>query len=600
MSELAQDRGRQPTAPSLCRQSWPGTPGGRTRRAFLAAALLALCAVAAALGPTSPAAGKKKGEGKPPNVVVIESDDQTQDSMRFMPQTTQQLGGAGTTFANNFASFPLCCPSRATFLTGQYPHNHGVLSNDEDEEGGYQSLDSSNTLAVWLQEAGYYTVHIGKYLNGYEQVPNTIPPGWTEWHGSTRTYQYYGYQLNEQGSLVDYGTSQDQYSTDVYTQKAVDLIHRRAPKGKPFFMWLAYLAPHGGGPNPSPQPPGDCESTAKPASRHANAFNSEPLPHPPSFNEEDVSDKPAAIQNRASLTNAQIDNIEREYRCRIESLLAVDDGVAAVINALREEGEFENTVVVYTSDNGFFHGEHRVPMGKTRVYEPSIRVPLIIHGPGIPGGNTVDDLAMNTDLAPTIVEMAGAKPRRTMDGLSLLPAAENPGLERGRAILIETRSYAAVRTARYKYVENNTGELELYDLQNDPDELQSLHDDPAYDGIQAALANLLSRLRTCTGSGCRATPALELKLAFKDGEKGAGKCARGAVKAKLKGPDAGLVTGSVGFSVGSKDVGSDDAGPYSLRIKGGKLKKNGRSNIVASLDTIDGREMTLDESVKRC
>jgi N-acetylglucosamine-6-sulfatase len=569
------------------------------RHTYLAAAMLAACALVAALGAAAPAAGKKKKEERP-NVVVIMSDDQTQDSMRFMPQTTQQLGGEGATFTNSFASFPLCCPSRATFLTGQYPHNHGVLSNDEDEEGGYQSLDSTNTLAVWLQQAGYYTAHIGKYLNGYEQVPNTIPPGWTEWHGSTRTYQFYGYQLNEQGALVDYGTTPDQYSTDVYTQKAVDLIHSQAPERKPFFLSLAYLAPHGGGPNPSPQPPDDCQSTAKPAPRHANAFDSEPLPRPPSLNEEDVSDKPAAIQNRAPLTNAQIDNIEREYRCRIESLLAVDDGVAQVVQALRDEGEFEDTVFVYTSDNGFFHGEHRIAQGKTRVYEPSIRVPLILHAPGVPDGVTVGDLAANTDVAPTIVELTGARPGRTMDGLSLLPSAESPGLRRGRAILIETRSYTAVRTAHYVYVENATGELELYDLRNDPDQLQSLHADPAFDQVEGALASLLARLRTCSGSGCRATPALELKLAFKDGEPGRGECAKGAVRAKLRGPDAGLLTGTVGFSVGSKDAGADDAAPYGVRIARGKLKKGGRSNVVATLATIDGREMTLDERVRRC
>jgi N-acetylglucosamine-6-sulfatase len=573
--------------------------GGPARRALLAAALLAACALAAAAGWAAPAAGKKKDDPEPPNVVVVMSDDQTADSQRFMSQTNQQLGGQGATFANSFASFPLCCPSRATFLTGQYPHNHGVLSNDEDEEGGYQSLDSTNTLAVWLQDAGYYTGHIGKYLNGYEQVPNTIPPGWTEWHGSTRTYQFYGYQLNEQGTLVDYGTSADQYSSDVYTQKAVDFIRARAPQETPFFLSLAYLAPHGGGPNPSPQPPNDCESTAKPAPRHGNAFDDEPLPQPPSFNEADVSDKPAAIQNRAPLTNAQIANIEREYRCRIESLLAVDEGVARVIQALRDSGEFEDTVFVYTSDNGFFHGEHRVPMGKTRVYEPSIRVPLIVHGPGIPDGVTVNDLAVNADIAPTIVELTGAEAGRTMDGLSLLPAAESPGLLRGRAILLETRSYAAVRTARYVYVENATGELELYDLENDPDELQSLHADPAYDQIEASLASLLVGLRTCSGPGCRGTPVLDLKLSFKDGERGRGECAKGAVKAVLRGADAGRLV-AADYSVGSKQLGGDDAPPFKVRIPGGKLKKRGKSNVIATVSLIDGREQTIDERVKRC
>jgi arylsulfatase A-like enzyme len=590
------DRGEE----AMSRRRHRATATGPPRRAVAAAALLCAGAVAAASLLSAPAAAGKRPKGdERPNVVVVMSDDQTADSMRYMAQTREQLGGQGATFANSFASFPLCCPSRATFLTGQYPHNHGVLSNDEDEEGGYLSLDSSNTLAVWLQRAGYYTAHIGKYLNGYEQVPNTIPPGWTEWHGSTRTYQFYGYQLNEQGTLVNFGSTADQYSSDVYTQKAIDLIRARAPEKQPFFLSLAYLAPHGGGPNPSPQPPDDCESTAKPAPRHANAFDSEPLPQPPSFNEADVSDKPAAIQGRAPLTENQIANIEREYRCRIESLLAVDEGVARVIQALRDTGEFEDTLFVYTSDNGFFHGEHRVPMGKTRVYEPSIRVPLIIHGPGIPDGVTTEDLAMNTDLAPTIVELTGAEPGRAMDGLSLLPPMESPGLRRGRAILIETRSYTAVRTARYVYVENATGELELYDLDNDPDQLQSLHADPTFDQVEASLASMLAALRTCSGSGCRGTPALDLKLRFKDGEPGRGECAKGAVRAILKGADAGKLT-AAGYSVGSKQLGGDDAAPFKVRIPGGKLKRRGRSNVIASVTLIDGREQTIDERVKRC
>jgi N-acetylglucosamine-6-sulfatase len=576
-----------------------GAPGVSATKVAVVATCLATGALVAGLS-AAPVAGGKEDKGKSgdrPNVVVVMSDDQHADSMSVMSSVNQQIGGQGARFVNSFASFPLCCPSRATFLTGQYGHNHGVMANDLPN-GGFLKLDSTNTLPMWLQQAGYYTGHIGKYLNGYEDVvPSPIPPGWTEWNGTTQTYQYYGYQTNENGTLVDYGTSADQYQTDVFTQKAIDFIHRRAPDATPFFLSVAYLAPHGGGPNNNPQPPSDCGSTAKPAPRHANAFDNEPLPQPPSFNEADVSDKPVDIQQRPPLDASDVANIEREYRCRLESILAVDEGVAQIVDALRAEGEFEDTVFVYTSDNGFFHGEHRVPMGKNLVYEPSVRVPLIVHGPGIPDGVTVEDLAVNADLAPTILDLTGAKPGRTMDGLSLLEAAQEPDEKRGRAILLETRQYSAVRTERYVYVEHvDTGERELYDLDNDPHQLQSLHADPAFDPVEAALANLLNGLRTCAGSGCRGTPVLKLKLAYRKGEGG---CAEGAVKAVVKGADRGLVL-SVGYSVGTKQAGSDDGPPFKQRIAGAKLKKHGRSEISADAALLDGREVTLDKKVRRC
>ncbi|HYU61585.1 MAG TPA: sulfatase [Solirubrobacterales bacterium] len=570
----------------------------RSRSALVGAALLAGCAVAAVMSAAPAAGGKKDEEADRPNVVVVMSDDQTQDSLRFMPRVNAQIGAAGATFANSFVSYSLCCPSRATFLTGQYAHNHGVMSNNE-EDGGYLALDSTNTLAVWLQQAGYYTGHIGKYLNGYEQVPDTIPPGWTEWHGSTRTYQYYGFQLNEDGALVDYGTTPDQYSTDVYTQKAVDFINRRAPESRPFFLWVAYLAPHSGGPNPSPQPPDNCLNTAKPAPRHATAFEDEPLPQPPSFNEADVSDKPQEVQQQPLLDDADIANIQRKYRCRLESLLAVDEGVDSIVAALRASGELDDTLFVYTSDNGFMQGEHRDPGGKVVLYEPSIRVPLLIRGPGIPKGVTVNDPSINADLAPTILALTGAEPGRTMDGLSLLPVMQSPGLERGRALLIETRTYSAVRTQRYLYAEHTTGEHELYDLENDPDELQNLQADPAFDTVEAALAGLLGRVRACSGDACRATPLLKLKLDYRDGRPGKRDCALGAVRATVKGADRGLLT-EAGFAVGARQLGTDTAAPFKRRIPSAKLKRHGKSNVVATVDLLDGREMTLDAQVRRC
>jgi N-acetylglucosamine-6-sulfatase len=574
--------------------------GSRALAAAVAAA--SVCALAAAAwtpGPESADGAKKKQSPARPNVVLVMSDDQTTDSMRFMNAVTGQVGGAGATFANSFASFPLCCPSRATYLTGQYPHNHGVMAN-QAPDGGFAKLDSSNTLPVWLQQAGYHTAHVGKYLNGYEQFPDLEPAGWTEWYGSTRTYRFYDYTLNENGTLVTYGTGTDQYQADVYTQKAVEFIDRRAPEDQPFFLSVAYLAPHSGGPNVNPQPPADCQNSAKPAPRHATAFDSEPLPQPASFNEEDVSDKPAGIQALPPLTADDVTNIERRYRCRIESLLAVDEGVAQILDALARSGELGETLFIYTADNGFFGGEHRIPGGKHRLYEPSARVPLLIRGPGIPANVTVQDLAVNADLAPTILDATGATPARPIDGRSLVGAAENPGRLRGRSILIETRNYAAVRTDRYKYAVHDTGEVELYDLRNDPDELQSLHADPAFDQVESSLAALLSSLRSCSGASCQGLPGLELKLDFKRGEDDRGRrCAKGAVTAIVKGADRGALTGAE-FAVGSKAAGSDDTAPFKQRISPGKLRKNGKSTVTATATLLDGRVMTVDGRVRRC
>jgi N-acetylglucosamine-6-sulfatase len=293
----------------------------------------------------------------------------------------------------------------------------------------------------------------------------------------------------------------------VLTRKAVDLVNRRAPKAQPFFLWLTYTAPHPGGPDMNPNPPFDCQGAAKPAPRHAHALDSEPLPRPPNFNEADVSDKPAAIRNLPLLDTDQVADIRRKYRCGLESLLSVDEGVKKVVDALKAKGELSNTLIVYTSDNGFFNGQHRIPGGKTRVYEESIRVPLQMRGPGIPRGETVSDLAINADLAPTIVDVANANAGLLMDGRSLIPVARNPGIESGRELLIEEPTFEAIRTERYKYVEYNTGEKELYDLQSDPFELRNRHGAPAYASVEAQLATRLHKLQNCAGASCRAQPS---------------------------------------------------------------------------------------------
>ena len=346
---------------------------------------------------------------------------------------------------------------------------------------------------------------IGKYLNGYANQP-PAPPGWSEWRAAAPYEQrVYNYSLNENGTLVDYGQRPADFKQDVLTRKAVGFVDRRAPRVKPFFLWLTYTAPHVGGPS-NPNPPFDCLYAARPAPRHAHAFDTEPLPRPPNFNEADVSDKPAKIRQLPRLTSDQIADIQRKYRCELESLLSVDEGVKAVLDELKAKGELANTLVIFTSDNGYFHGEHRIPQFKLRVYEESIRVPLEIRGPGIPQGVAVGDPVINADLAPTIVDAANATPGLVMDGLSLIPVAQNPGSEQGRQLLVEEPGFEAIRTKRYLYAEYNTGEQELYDLNNDPFELRSRHDAPTYAAVKAQLATRLHELQGCAGASCRDRP----------------------------------------------------------------------------------------------
>jgi arylsulfatase A-like enzyme len=462
--------------------------------------LLVLVAVLIGAGPVASA----DAEQERPNVLVVMTDDQTVESLRVMPRTRELVGARGVEFTRSFVNYALCCPSRATFLTGEYEHNHGVTGNSGPTGGfqQFQALHGDNNLAVWLRDAGYHTALIGKYLNGY--AGDTVPAGWSEWLGAApRTQNVYDYRINQNGTSVLYGTDPADFKQDVLTGKAVNFVNRRAPRAQPFFLWLTYTAPHGGGPNPNPNPPFNCQGTAKPAPRHAHAFDSEPLPRPPNFNEANVSDKPTEIRNRPLLGPGDIADIQRRYRCRLESLLSVDEGVKRLVAALRANGELSNTLLVFTSDNGFFHGEHRIPTGKMHIYEESIRVPLAMRGPGVPQGVGINALVINADLAPTIVDAANATPGLVMDGRSLIPVAQDPSIEAGRQLLVEQPSFEAIRTPRYMYAEHGTGEKELYDLQGDGFELVSRHNDPAYASVRTQLANRLHGLETCSGPSCR-------------------------------------------------------------------------------------------------
>lgn len=477
----------------------------------------ALISVAAFLAVPTPASAllEPPTADDRPNIVVIQTDDQALEDMSVMTKTRRLLGGSGVTFENYYASFSLCCPSRATLLTGQYAHNHGVRGN-LPPNGSYFAMDSLHTLPVWLQRAGYVTAHVGKYLNGYT-VASLVPPGWTEWYTGSDpfTYNYYNYVLSENGVPRFYGDRPEDYQTDVLTRKAVNVIRRRSGRSRPFFLSLDYLAPHvesstvplvtEDGPPPVPAP------------RHAGTFATRPLPVDASFDEVDVSDKPPHVQARSRLTSTQVAEITTTHRARLESLLAVDDGVQAVVDALQESGELANTLIIFISDNGHMSGQHRYPQGKLRVYEPSTHLPLLVRGPGVAIGQTTSALAANVDLAPTVLAYARATADIEMDGRPLSRVLATPALAWSREILHEyfkeespvgrdggDPSYTGVRASDgVVYVEHDGGATEMYDLTTDPLQLDSVHAAPAHATRKAALAARLAALRTCSGVSCR-------------------------------------------------------------------------------------------------
>ncbi len=595
----------------------------RARRLALTG-LLAIGAAGAALpsaeSEDQPRAETRPGVGTQPNVVVVMTDDQTVESMRVMDTVDRLLVDRGVTFTNSFVSNPVCCPSRATFLTGRYSHNNGVYRNGPPH-GGYPALPRSHTLPRRLQRAGYHTAHIGKYLNGYGLIspPAEIPPGWTDWYGLIDpTYSMYGYTLNENGRLVTHGSPEVEdpavYQTDVFAAKGAALIARLAPRAKPFFLSVAPLAPHYEhdldnlpAPRPLPNP--------RPAPRHAGAFADEALPRPPSYDEADVSDKPEEIRGKTPFPPAVLENQTARYRGRLASLLAVDDLVEELIAALRDAHELGNTLIIFTSDNGYLLGEHRIRENKQYVYEESIRVPLVIRGPGVPAGKRRSAPAANVDLAPTILEYAGAGAGAglELDGRSLSRLIAEPRFEPGRAIVLEnwcqrsescfdatTPRYRAVRTQRYVYAEYPNGENELYDLATDPFQLTSRHQDSAYAERRRALADLLGELSACAGGGCRARPELRLKLRFTPGERRGRRCARSSVTARITGGDRRAAE-QAEFFLGTRRAGADLEAPLRMRIARKRLRTGRGRAVTANVTVLDGRIRTeRAKAPRRC
>ena len=457
----------------------------------------------------SPAAGAAPTR---PNIVFILTDDLAWNLVQYMPHVLA-MQRQGTTFSNYFVTDSLCCPSRASIFTGRFPHNTHVTSNGPPY-GGFQVFhqrgEEQHTFATALQQAGYKTAMMGKYLNGYQPGAEGLlpasprPPGWSEWDVVGNGYPEFGYTLNSDGQPTQYGFQPHEYLTDVLARRGLDFIDQAVAANGPFLLELATFAPH---------------SPFTPAPRNEQDFPGLTAPHTPAF-DAPTTGAPAWLSHFTPLEPQQIEQIDRQYRKRAQAVQAVDNMIALIEARLAARGLAQNTYIVFSSDNGLHMGEHRLMPGKQTAFDSDIRVPLIVVGPGVPAGRTVGEITENVDLCPTFERLAGASVGPNVDGHSLtgllgqlvttpahgrsLPAsAREPGGEWRREILVEhhgpslgptdpdlpTRgsgnpfSYEALRTSSSLYVEYVTGEREYYNLRTDPFELHNLaaHLSPAHE-----------------------------------------------------------------------------------------------------------------------
>ena len=466
-----------------------------------------------------------------PNFVFVLVDDldaTTTPTWDAMVRTKALLKDRGLTFSNAFSPTPICCPARASILTGKYGHNTGVLTNYGDQGGWATFHDRGNeerTFATYLQDAGYRTMLVGKYLNGIEEDPEHVPAGWSEWYGAVDNafYTGYGYTLNENGTLVDYGRDESDYATDVVAAKSVDFVARAAADGQPFMAYIAPGAPH------LPIPP---------APRHTDhPFSDAETPRLPNFREADVSDKPTWLQETARARSAQVSLInDWDHRNRMGSLYAVDEMVASLVSTLEAAGELDETYLVFAGDNGYQLGAHRL-IQKMVPYEESLRVPLVVAGPGVRAGEEART-ALVTDLAPTFLQLAGVAVPEDVDGTSLagLLRGEAPPtwrtdfvgayastgqdsedgiaqeLVKGLAsTFLDVPPWRALRTQTHLYAEwpqdDGSVERELYDLEADPHQLTNLVSSPeglrTHQELVDQLTTRLDTLSRCSGASCR-------------------------------------------------------------------------------------------------
>src|SRR5215204_4135837 len=453
---------------------------------LLASAALAVLFISAITGSPPPAAQMTPVK---PNFVFILTDDMRKDDLKYMSKTRSLSGAQGMQFQNAFVSNSVCCPSRATIMRGQYTHNTGLWHNRNGPDGGWQGYknhgNEDDNIATRFRDAGYRTGLFGKYFNGYDGT--TVPLGWNDWFAVLPSHGYFKYYVNDNGTKKYFGTRASDYITDVLSRETQSFITASDVAGKPFFAYVAPKAPH---------------EPAIPAPRHANTFDGVKAPRLPSFNEEDMSDKPPWLQSREVASQTQIAEIDARHERRVESLQAVDELVQAVINKLRNVGALDNTYVVFTSDNGWHHGEHRIKSDKYQPYEESIRMPLLVRGPGVQAGTTTNKLTLNTDFFPTFTDFAGVTTPEYVDGRSLRPVLEGNATTWRTAFLLERRrddqftdpSLYGMRTSDgKKYIEYEGGFKEFYDLKTDPYELNNSYD------ANSAPADLAIRLKALKG-----------------------------------------------------------------------------------------------------
>ncbi len=438
-----------------------------------------------------------------PNVVLISADDMALTDLQWMPWTRRLVGRVGVELTNFLSNHPICCPARAEILTGQYGHNNGVHDND-GSYGGYQALrDPADTIGAWLQRAGYRTAFVGKYLNGWNGAPRP-EAGWTAFNPLLRgVYRYYDFTLYRDGSPK---RMRGTHSTEVIGRITRTYVERFSRGDSPFFIWASSVAPHNRMSESGWRPP----SAVK---RHRQLFGDLVPPSfgRPSFNERDVSDKPPHISGREPLPRerARID-----HRWRVRSLQSLDEQVRRIVRTLRDAGELSDTYVFFTSDNGYLLGEHRMH-GKNLPYEESLKVPLLVRGPGLDGGAVRAGQYGLVDLAPTFLDIADASPgSRRMDGMSMLRALRTGGGGyRDYLIQAGTRDvpwwWRGVRSNRFVYVRYAFGFEELYDLRADPAQLTNVAADPAHAAVRSRFAARLDELAACSGRSCwtpRTTP----------------------------------------------------------------------------------------------
>ncbi|GAA4704931.1 sulfatase [Nocardioides conyzicola] len=486
-------------------------PGRQARRRRLTAVITATAALAgwAAASSVHAQPAPPPAADERPNVVMITLDDLAEGDLAVMPRTRELIADQGTTMTQGIAPTPICAPARASLLTGQYAHNHGVLTI-EGEAGGFRSFNDRRTLPTWLKKAGYETMFAGKYLNGYGvNNPRYIPPGWDRWRASIdfTTYSFLHTKFNVDGKVV----KPPGYSSDILARYTEDLLaqHRHGRlRDDPFFLWVNYVAPHHGGPRESDDPgrtsDGRRPPTTTPAPRDRNHFRHRALPREPDMWEQDLRGNPHAGPVAPRSYRAAIREV---YQQRLESLLAVDRAVGRTVAALRRSGELKRTVIILTSDNGYMVGQHDL-VGKLWFYDKSVRIPIVMRGPGIPAGKRVSTPITNPDLAVTIAGLARARPTRKVDGVDLLPWLDRP--DQRRAVPIEAypvkgghrRLYSGIRYGDLTYVRSRNGFEELYDRARDPGELVNVARRPAYRSTLKQLRRWDRRYRDCAGSSC--------------------------------------------------------------------------------------------------